>query len=88
MLSVRGGTNDPQVTISPTGSINAKGFDILERVPPKTYDERALIFVVPKSIAQGFKCLKPTGDAQNKFQYFVLPLGLDGSKYCPSSADM
>ena len=63
-----------QITISSTHSINAMGFDVLERALPPTNAERAFIFVVPKTNPQTFACPKPTTDLQNKYQYFVLPL--------------
>jgi len=77
-----------QIAISPTHSINAKGFDILEGVLPTEFRSRAFVFVVPSSKAQKFTCPIPTGDAQDKFRYFVLPLEHRDSKYCPSSVDI
>jgi len=77
-----------QITISSKHSINPMGFDLLERALPRTNAERAFIFVVPKTNPQRFACPKPTTDLQHKYQYFVLPLEHQDSRYCPSSADI
>jgi hypothetical protein len=77
-----------QMTLSLSHSINSKGFDILERMRPTACDKQALVFVIPKENTQDFKCPKPTGDAQESFKYYILPLEPDESKYFPSSTDI
>jgi len=63
-----------QFTVSASHSIKPGGFEILKGVLPSLCDEQAFVFVIPKGREEKFSCDKPSGDLQNKFKYYVLPL--------------